>query len=302
MAYDAARQRVVLFGGVDGTGYRADTWEWNGSNWSPRTTASGPSARRAHAMAYDAARQRVVLFGGWDGSARLSDTWEWDGSAWTRRGTASGPSARLGHAMAYDVARQRVVLFGGEGPSDTWEWDGVTWSQRAPATVPVARSLHTMAYDVARQCVVLFGGGHAHGYLSETWLYSPRPARAQAFGTACSGSSVAPVLTSSAPYLGHSAFALELVGARPAAACLFGLATATQAQAIGPCTLYLKDLPIALPAASNWAGFAETSRFAIPLDVGLRGVTLHAQAFVVDPRGPVLGLTFSAGRTLVLGD
>jgi hypothetical protein len=32
------------------------------------------------------------------------------------------------------------------------------------------------------------------------------------------------------------------------------------------------------------------------------GSSLYAQAFVADPQGPVLGLAFSAGRKLVLGD
>ena len=34
----------------------------------------------------------------------------------------------------------------------------------------------------------------------------------------------------------------------------------------------------------------------------LRGLTFYAQAFVVDPQGPVGGLTFSGGLRLVLGD
>jgi hypothetical protein len=33
MAYDAGRQRVVLFGGEDDTGLLGDTWEWDGLAW-----------------------------------------------------------------------------------------------------------------------------------------------------------------------------------------------------------------------------------------------------------------------------
>ncbi|HMA18513.1 MAG TPA: hypothetical protein VKS03_08750, partial [Thermoanaerobaculia bacterium] len=33
MAYDSARGRIVVYGGV-GTAYLDDTWEWNGSNWT----------------------------------------------------------------------------------------------------------------------------------------------------------------------------------------------------------------------------------------------------------------------------
>ena len=37
MAYDTARQRVVLFGGSDASGKLADTWEWNGQSWTHRS-------------------------------------------------------------------------------------------------------------------------------------------------------------------------------------------------------------------------------------------------------------------------
>ena len=56
MAYDAVRQRVVLFGGSNTNTILNDTWEYDGTTWTQRTPATSPSARGAHAMAYDAAR------------------------------------------------------------------------------------------------------------------------------------------------------------------------------------------------------------------------------------------------------
>jgi hypothetical protein len=155
-AYDAARSRVVLFGGDADTMY-SDTWEWDGRSWSERQPATRPQARTGHAMVYDSARQRTVLFGG----SGLRDTWEWDGTNWTQRNPPASPAGRSNHAMAYDSVRQRTVLFGGsgsEGPefSDTWEWDGTTWTQRLPAVAPQgARAGHAMAYDAARQRTVM---------------------------------------------------------------------------------------------------------------------------------------------------
>src|SRR5688572_4916037 len=66
MAYDAARQRIVLFGGrIDsGVAPLGQTWEWDGSSWSLQNPAASPPPRHSHALAYDAARQRIVLFGG----------------------------------------------------------------------------------------------------------------------------------------------------------------------------------------------------------------------------------------------
>jgi hypothetical protein len=251
-------------------------------------------------MTYDVARQRVVLFGRGNNSL-LADTWEWDGTTWTQRLPTTSPSPRVSSAT-YDVLRQRVVLFGGFGNlgplSDTWEWDGSNWAQQAPARNPGPREYHAMAYDVARQRIVLFGGS----YYSDTWLFGPLiPAIAQPFGTACAGSRGLPVLTSNAPYLGNPAFALDLLAARPASPCVFGVSSGTQSLPIGPCTLYLRDPILPSLAVTNWAGFAEAPRVAIPIDIALRGVTLHAQALVVDPQA-VLGLAFSAGLRLVLGD
>ena len=170
MAYDTARERVVIFGGIGDSGYLADTWEWDGNNWVQRMPDTSPPARSGPAMAYDAARGRVVMFGGANRDASnqtryLADTWEWDGSTWVQRTPAASPTARYGHVMAYDGVRGRVVLFGSgyfDGSwhflADTWEWDGSTWARRTPATSPLARMSASMVYDSARERIVLFGG------------------------------------------------------------------------------------------------------------------------------------------------
>jgi len=33
LAYDSRRERVVLYGGSNGTQTFGDTWEWDGANW-----------------------------------------------------------------------------------------------------------------------------------------------------------------------------------------------------------------------------------------------------------------------------
>jgi len=79
MAFDVSRTRTVLFGGHDG-GSWGDTWEWDGSNWTPRGTAVSPEKRNEMAMTYDAGRSRVVMYGGAEssgGSGQLGDIWEY---------------------------------------------------------------------------------------------------------------------------------------------------------------------------------------------------------------------------------
>jgi hypothetical protein len=179
MAYDSARKRLVLFGGIGDSSNFADTWEWDGDTWVERMPATRPSARFGHAMVYDSARGKVVLFGGFnnDSNAFLGDTWEWDGRKWFKKTpVVTGPSARLWHAMVYDSARRRVVLFGGSDANgylgDTWEWDGSRWARQSPVASPSARSGLSMAYDSVRGRLVLFGGHDDSGVLGDTWEYT----------------------------------------------------------------------------------------------------------------------------------
>lgn len=178
MAYDAARSRVVLFGGLSLTDPPVlnQTWIYDGSGWQIQPVAS-PPARFAAPLAYDGARQRCVVFGGMDANYEsLRDTWTWNGQAWQSHG-GTAPPERAYHAMAFDAARGEVVLFGGlHGDSefgDTWVWNGATWTQRHPLFQPSPRSSAASAYDEARQVVVLHGGYLISGAsLDETWIWN----------------------------------------------------------------------------------------------------------------------------------
>lgn len=177
MAYDSARQELILFGGLDAPG---DTWAWNGSIWL-RKSVDGPGPRSGHAMAYDAERRNIVLFGGSVSGTYSGETWLWDGSRWAKA-AVTGPSARYACSMVYDAARKKVVLFGGnvvrvsggekvgEYVSDTWLWDGVAWTQ-ATGTGPSARTRAGLVYDSVRREVVLFGGLSGGAEATWTWVW-----------------------------------------------------------------------------------------------------------------------------------
>jgi hypothetical protein len=174
MAYDVARQRTVLFGGIAGAPL-GDTWEWDGTTWTQRAT-TGPSPRSGAQLAWHPGIGRVVLFGG-RSTSMLSDSWAWDGTVWTPLPAAGGPAPRASHALAFDALRGRLVLFGGELESlpragDTWEWDGTSWAPRARAVAPPARTEPAMAFDLIRQRMVLFGGeSPSSGPFGDTWEY-----------------------------------------------------------------------------------------------------------------------------------
>ena len=86
--------QIVMFGGSNGTDL-ADTWTWNGSNWTS-LSVTGPAARAgATATAWNGG---IVLFGGSAASGYVADTWVWNGSTWISE-SATGPAARFGAAM-----------------------------------------------------------------------------------------------------------------------------------------------------------------------------------------------------------
>jgi len=167
MAFDSARQRAVLFGGMSNNALAslADTWLWDGAQWSAPPLGVSPPPRFQHAMTFDSVRQEVVLFGGMafnsSGSVVVffQDTWTWNGTAWQQRTPASQPSARRGAGLAFDRVRGRAVLFGGIDSSHPWvdtrEWDGANWLLQSPLHSPPAAVQTSLAFDEARRRCVL---------------------------------------------------------------------------------------------------------------------------------------------------
>ena len=171
---DPIRQRLVLFGGTNGTANQNDTWEWNGATWVQVPTAVQPSTRQRFGMVFDGGRGKTVVFGGSAGAARYNDVWEYDGATWAQaQPSGVAPVARDRLAMVYDAARGKTVLFGGRGPTssnnlaDTWEWDGAAFRLRSAPSLPSARSAHGLADNGTG--VILFGGQGASGRLQDTW-------------------------------------------------------------------------------------------------------------------------------------
>jgi hypothetical protein len=167
---------VLLFGGVVNPmqvfSALADTWKWDGIQWSRITTTTAPTARLGHRMVFDSVRNRVVMFGGLDRNGTLvGDTWEWDGSVWSQVAT-TGPMPRSEHVMAFDPARGKTVMFGGYNNvdlADTWEWNGTAWTQVAIAGP--ARSNGVAAYVPQLGGVAIVGGSTSSGVRSDTRVW-----------------------------------------------------------------------------------------------------------------------------------
>ena len=167
MAYDSARGKTVLYGGMTSADRRTtgETWEWDGTRWARTVTPDAPPGADFIQLAYDARRARVIAFGG---RGNGTGTWSWDGQAWTKVAT-QGPPARDHHSMTYDSRRERVLVFGGPAmgtenpalkwPSDLWEWDGTRWIRlSAVGPQPLEVTNPGLAFDQQRGRLVVFGG------------------------------------------------------------------------------------------------------------------------------------------------
>ncbi len=176
-AFDDARNKLVMFGGVDAESARIGaTFEIDGTTktFSVRTPSIAPTPRYGANLAYDAKRNVVVLFGGSDLSGLVSDTWTWNGEDWRPLAPAASPPPRMLAGVTYDSRRRRVLLYGGrskDGPlADLWSWDGTTWTDITPAVSPPARERMMFAYDPLHDRVVMFGGMNGSAQ-PDMWLF-----------------------------------------------------------------------------------------------------------------------------------
>jgi len=174
MAYDAASDRIVLFGGYGQNdeglyGYFNDTWlfELNGGTgtWTELDTTETAPGRDDHRVVSDG--NEVMIFGGYGSGGYLSDTWTLDVSAatWVEQDSVRSPAARYDYGMVYDTSQSRAVLFGGRASAslydtETWHYDFAAgeWDHIDPVGSPAGRYSHDMIYDSNQGRVVLYGG------------------------------------------------------------------------------------------------------------------------------------------------
>jgi cysteine-rich repeat protein len=157
MTWDAARRRVVLFGG-SGQLESDETWEWDGTDWVHRVPASEvPPSRYGPVLTYDPVRGKTVMFGGFTNLAWMRDAWEWDGGAWRELTRTDGPPAGA-TAATYDPVRGRVVAFDGDA---LWYLEGDVW-RSTPAPLPIATRPYqlSLAFDAERGRLVYLDPGN----------------------------------------------------------------------------------------------------------------------------------------------
>jgi hypothetical protein len=138
LAYDAARQRTVLFGGGSASGALGQTWEWDGADWIVRTPSLSPLPRFGHALAYHHPRGQIVLFGG---HVKLGSIYDFDnGDTWRYLPLAPARFATFDAGCAGSAGVPALSANAGELP-----WVGDTFTLRIDALpagpAPVALAL-----------------------------------------------------------------------------------------------------------------------------------------------------------------
>jgi alpha-tubulin suppressor-like RCC1 family protein len=186
-------QRVIMFGGYDGS-FKNDLWWYEpGTNtWTEKIVneaVGSPSARYRQAMVWDTVRQGVIMFGG-SGTSPIykNDLWWYDPNfgttgVWFKQidqDADGSPSARQNHSMVWDG--QKVIMFGGNdgvSKNDLWWYDPAsgtngTWIQQFTSIMPSGRMRHSTVWDSIGQRVIMFGGfGTSPTYKNDLWWYDP---------------------------------------------------------------------------------------------------------------------------------
>ena len=190
LAFDPVSGHVLLFGGCcDSSGSAlADTWTWDGTDWTQQQPTASPPGRMLAAAATDPS-SGIVLFGGKGGSvfgAPFGDTWTWSGATWVEHSTTVAPPPRSAAGAAFSPGLGGTVLFGGT-PSftdcafqDSWVWAAGRWQQLDAGTMrentwpergrcadnSAGRPASRMAMSVASGpdgSMMVFGGGERGG-------------------------------------------------------------------------------------------------------------------------------------------
>ena len=168
LTLDPAINRIVLFGGRDGSKTYGDTWlfDLGSKSWREVRAASAPEARFGHAAAYDPKSKRMLMFAG-QGAGFFNDVWAFDAAkeTWQKLATqGTAPAARYGTSAVVDTKRNTLIVTHGfsDGRFDdtfTLDLSTLAWAKlQGIDGQPLKRCLHESVYDAGADRMVLFGG------------------------------------------------------------------------------------------------------------------------------------------------
>jgi len=194
MVYDAASDRMVLFGGFGCTSIEDpilnDTWtyDYNANKWEKMNPAVSPPPRMYAAMVYNTNDAKSILWGGrLMGSLDDPSFWTYavTENTWSEISGTGGPDNTYAYpGMVHDPERNELTLFGGgiltdafvgTVTDDLWRFNlnTSTWSQISATDGPPPVYLHSMVMHPQTREILLLGGELEKMYsnilLSGTW-------------------------------------------------------------------------------------------------------------------------------------
>jgi hypothetical protein len=210
--YDAANNRMIIFGGFNATTAFNDVWvltDANGQSGTPTwaqlfPTGGPPAARGQHDAVYDPGSNAMTIFGGIDsnGTRNLTDVWVLSHAnglggtpSWKRLSVTGGPPPSNTSTAIYDPVSNVMTVFGGCSTTPSCNITNGVWAlsnangsgglaskwtnlvaNGAPGAPP-KRDFATAVYDPGINRMIVFGGGTFTGNLtaeifSDVWVLS----------------------------------------------------------------------------------------------------------------------------------
>lgn len=301
LAYDAARDQVVLFGGNTTN----DTWLFDGVNWHQQTPATSPGINAGHKLVYDEVRQEVVMF------TVSGQTWIWNGSTWALRTVAGAPSSRIGFGMAgiraathrADRRSQPQLPTHGLGPASRRAL-GMGWQRRAQRATTGLSPVMAITLAHTADSLVLFGGIVNNNSTDQLLRLVDAPlALASEYGAGCPGTHGNPLIA--ADFLLVRRPHLVWVAAH-LAACPGPGPDGVRVRQRRRSTWQRLHPTVAggLNVQFTFADAGGVARFplSIPADPAFLNVHIFAQGAAIDPNGALGGIALSRGIDLLLGN
>ena len=181
IAYDARRQRVILFGGYkleNGKVKRlSDTWELKGNKWK-KLNENEVSPRNGAAIAFDPKLKKVLLFGGStanrDYGENSGETWVLEKKRWKKLRIRQ-PANIFNSNMVFHLKNKRIYRYGGwdgKGRTDqTWTFRKKRWTKLELDSNPPARNHAGMVYNSKSKRIILFGGHDGEKIFGDLWIF-----------------------------------------------------------------------------------------------------------------------------------
>lgn len=178
--YDATNNRMVLFGGDDGSAYKNDVYALSfsgGANgaWSTISpTGTAPSIRRQASYAIDTGANEMLISHGEGSPSMTGDTFKLSltsgSEAWSGVTGTGAPNARRGMVAIYRAADDAFYFFGGyDGTNHSNGTYKLTfggtpaWSTLTPTgAIPDQRRSHAGGYSPTSGKFMIFGGRAAN--------------------------------------------------------------------------------------------------------------------------------------------